>query len=187
MKKQDYTIDSKDLSFDEIKNMSNESTISISEASIIKIEKCRNYLDNILSSSDDLYYGINTGFGFLQNVKIDQTQLVTLQENLLKSHACGLGEKVPPEIVKWMLFLKIKSLSFGHSGVQRSTVERLMEMYNHNILPVIYTQGSLGASGDLAPLSHLSLPLIGLGEVYMNGEITNAAVALKKMNWLLFI
>ena len=86
------------------------------------------------------------------------------------SHACGTGPEVPNDIVKLMLFLKIQSLSYGHSGVQLETVERLIYFYNNDILPVVYTQGSLGASGDLAPLAHLSLPLIGAGEVYFEGK-----------------
>ena len=102
-----------------------------------------------------------------EEAKLKTKQLQELQVNLLQSHACGLGEEVPAEIVQLMLMLKIKSLSYGHSGVQIDTVKRLLDMYNNQVLPVIYTQGSLGASGDLAPLSHLSLPLIGLGEVVM--------------------
>jgi histidine ammonia-lyase len=148
-----------------------------------RIVKCRAYLDKKLASSDELFYGINTGFGFLQNVKIDKDQLTQLQSNLLKSHACGMGEEVPADIVKLMLMLKIKSLSYGHSGVQIDTVNRLMDMYNNNVLPVIYTQGSLGASGDLAPLSHMSLPLIGLGEVYHNGVKFPAEVVLDDLDW----
>jgi histidine ammonia-lyase len=148
----------------------NSDQILVSISASEKINKCRQYLDNKMSASDDLYYGINTGFGYLQNVKIDSEQLETLQENLIKSHACGMGDEVPSSIVKLMLALKIKSLCYGHSGVQLNTVMRLVEMFNKNILPVIYTQGSLGASGDLAPLSHLCLPLIGLGEVYFNGK-----------------
>jgi histidine ammonia-lyase len=148
-----------------------------------RISKCREYVDRKMSCSDELFYGINTGFGFLQNVKIDKDQLEQLQSNLIQSHACGLGEEVPADIVKLMLMLKIKSLSYGHSGVHVHTVERLMDMYNNEVLPVIYTQGSLGASGDLAPLSHLSLPLVGLGEVYHGGVKMPAAGALKKLGW----
>ena len=157
--------------------------IMVSAEAIERINKCREYLDNKLSGSDELFYGINTGFGFLQNVKIDKTQLQELQSNLIKSHACGMGEEVPAGIVKLMIALKIKSLSYGHSGVQAETVQRLVDMYNNDVLPVIYTQGSLGASGDLAPLSHLSLPLLGLGEVYHAGKKMPAADVLKKFNW----
>ncbi len=147
------------------------------------ITSCRAYLDKKIDSGDELFYGINTGFGYLQNVKIDKNQLQELQSNLIKSHACGLGEEVPKNIVKLMMAFKIKSLSYGHSGVQLATVSRLMDMYNNDVLPVIYTQGSLGASGDLAPLSHLSLPLIGLGEVYHDNKKMPAATALKIFGW----
>lgn len=147
------------------------------------IDNCRSYLDKKLDKGDELFYGINTGFGYLQNVKIDNTQLEELQSNLIKSHACGMGDEVPQDIVKLMIVLKIKSLSYGHSGVQYKTVRRLAEMYNNDVLPVIYTQGSLGASGDLAPLSHLSLPLIGLGEVYHKGKKIAAGNVLKKFSW----
>jgi len=157
--------------------------ISISEEAKEKIKHCRNFLDQTLSQSDAIYYGINTGFGFLQNVPIDKTQIEQLQYNLLMSHACGLGEEVPKGIVRLMLLLKIKSLSYGHSGVQLQTVNRLVDMYNQDVLPVIYTQGSLGASGDLAPLSHLSLPLIGLGEVMYKGEKMSTAKAFEQLGW----
>ncbi len=163
--------------------MENNQPIEITSSAQESIVKCRDYLDKKMAGSNELFYGINTGFGFLQNVQIDKDQLSTLQDNLLKSHACGLGEEVPAEIVRLMMVLKIKSLSYGHSGVQLETVQRLVEMYNHDVLPIIYTQGSLGASGDLAPLSHLSLPLIGLGEVYLKGKKMSAADALKQLGW----
>ena len=136
-----------------------------------------------MQDTGQLFYGINTGFGFLQNVRIDNDQIEVLQSNLLQSHACGLGEEVPAPIVKLMLMLKIKSLSYGHSGVQVDTVKRLTDMYNANVLPVIFTQGSLGASGDLAPLSHLCLPLVGLGEVNYKGKKWKAAQLWQKLGW----
>ena len=148
-----------------------------------KILRCREYLNKKLSNSDELFYGINTGFGFFQDVKISKAQLEELQSNLLKSHACGVGEEVPKDVVKLMMMLKIKSLSYGYSGVGIEIVKRLTDMYNNDVLPVIYTQGSLGASGDLAPLSHLSLPLIGLGEVYYKGIKYEAQEMLKKFDW----
>ena len=148
-----------------------------------KILRCRKYLNKKLSNSDELFYGINTGFGFFQDVKISKAQLEELQSNLLKSHACGVGEEVPKDVVKLMMMLKIKSLSYGYSGVGIEIVKRLTDMYNNDVLPVIYTQGSLGASGDLAPLSHLSLPLIGLGEVYYKGIKYEAQEMLKKFDW----
>ncbi|WP_333876943.1 histidine ammonia-lyase [Flavobacterium sp.] len=158
-------------------------TIALSEEAKINIQQCRDYLDQKMASNETPIYGINTGFGSLCNVKISNENLSQLQENLVKSHACGTGEEVPQDIVKLMLLLKIQSLSYGHSGVQLLTVERLVDFYNHDILPVVYTQGSLGASGDLAPLAHLSLPLLGEGEVYYDGFRQPAKKVLEKMGW----
>lgn len=157
--------------------------LALSLEAIKKIEACRKFLDHKVQNSDQLFYGINTGFGYLQNVAISNGQITELQYNLLMSHACGIGDEVPDEIVKWMLFLKIQSLAQGYSGVQLSTVQRLIDFYNNDIIPVIYTQGSLGASGDLSPLAHLSLPLIGLGEVKYNGKKYSGTEILEKFNW----
>ncbi len=158
--------------------------LSLSEATIRKIVHCREYLDRKISKDESaLYYGVNTGFGYLQQVGINKQEIRKLQFNLLQSHACGVGEKVPLELVKLMLLTKIYALAQGHSGVQLITVQRLIDFYNHDILPVVYTQGSLGASGDLAPLSHLSLPLIGLGEVNYKGKVYPSESILKKMGW----
>ena len=177
-------LDKTPLHFQQIKNLlAFGQLVSITFDAHHRITECRDYLDKKLSSGNQLFYGINTGFGYLQNVQIDAAQLSQLQSNLIQSHACGMGEEVPTDIIKLMIMLKIKSLSYGHSGVQIDTVKRLMEMYNHDVLPVIYTQGSLGASGDLAPLSHLSLPLIGMGEVWHEGKKIPAAAAMKKMEW----
>ncbi|KEO73595.1 histidine ammonia-lyase [Anditalea andensis] len=158
--------------------------LELSPKAILNISKCREYLDvKMVENEEALYYGINTGFGYLQNVRIEKDQISELQYNLLKSHACGVGDKVPKEVVKLMLLTKIQSLSYGNSGVQLETVKRLVDFYNHDILPVVYQQGSLGASGDLAPLSHLSLPLIGLGEVYFEGEVYKSDEILKQFGW----
>jgi histidine ammonia-lyase len=172
------------LNFEQVKGLLDfDQQVSITFQAHEQIVNCRSYLDKKLAASDTLYYGINTGFGFLQDVKINSSQIEQLQYNLLKSHACGMGEEVPREIVKLMLMLKIKSLSYGYSGVQIETVKRLMDMFNNNVLPIIYTQGSLGASGDLAPLSHLSLPLIGLGEVNYEGKKQKTEDVWKKLGW----
>ncbi len=177
-------LDRKWLNFQQVKNLLDfDQLVSITFDAHEKILHCRSYLDKKLEAEDELYYGINTGFGFLQNVRINRDQVEQLQSNLLKSHACGLGELVPIPIVKLMLMLKIKSLSYGNSGIHIETVKRLMDMYNQGVLPVIYTQGSLGASGDLSPLSHLSLPLIGLGKVWNNGEIRPSADVLDELKW----
>lgn len=181
---QSFLIDESHTGFEDIKKLAGNSiSLALTTAAVKKIADCRRYLDDKMNSGNNLFYGINTGFGYLQNVKIDDHQLEELQSNLLKSHACGMGEEVPATIVKMMLALKIKSLSYGHSGVQVATVQRLVDMYNNDVLPVIYTQGSLGASGDLAPLSHLSLPLIGLGEVNYAGKKMKAADVWKQMGW----
>lgn len=178
------SLDKSHTGFEQVKGLlAKKMHISLPSGALEQIAACRKYLDDKMDNSDALFYGINTGFGFLQNVQIDKTQLKELQSNLIKSHACGMGEEVPADIVKLMMALKIKSLSYGHSGVQTATVERLMDMYNNDVLPVIYTQGSLGASGDLAPLSHLSLPLLGLGEVNHTEKKMPAAEVLKKFNW----
>ena len=179
-----YFIDSKIVDFHRLHELIfSEKKLKLSNEAIGKIENCRNYLDQKIKSDSFPIYGINTGFGSLCNVKIDKNNLQQLQENLVMSHACGTGSEVPLHIVKLMLFLKIQSLSYGHSGVQLKTVERLIEFYNNNIMPVIYTQGSLGASGDLAPLAHLSLPLIGKGEVYYNNERISGEELLKIFSW----
>ena len=163
--------------------LENSQQISLTPEVLNRISHCRDYLDKKLENTNDLYYGINTGFGFLQNVRISKKDLEELQINLLQSHACGLGEEVPADIIRLMLVLKIKSLGYGFSGISCHTVQRLVDMYNRDILPVVYTQGSLGTSGDLAPLSHLSLPLCGLGEVYFKGEKVPAAEVLREMDW----
>ncbi len=178
------TINTNWLSFEEVKQfIQTEQAVAIAAESEQLIIKCRHFLDEKMEANDAAYYGINTGFGFLQNVQIDKDQIEQLQYNLLMSHACGLGDEVPQPIVRLMLMLKIKSLSYGHSGVQLATVNGLVNMCNENMLPIVYTQGSLGASGDLAPLSHLSLPLIGLGEVHYKGATHKAADLLPQLNW----
>lgn len=147
-----------------------DATVELSEASKKSIVDCRNYLDQKLKSNKGPIYGINTGFGSLCNVIVPDRDLEQLQENLVKSHACGTGEEVPQDVVKLMLYLKIQSLSYGKSGVQLETVLQLCDLINHKIYPVVYQQGSLGASGDLAPLAHLCLPILGLGKVNFKGS-----------------
>lgn len=157
--------------------------LELSEEATALIVKCRTYLDRKMAESDAPIYGINTGFGALHNIKIEGNEMGLLQKNLVMSHACGMGDEVPQPIVKLMLLLKAQSLSYGNSGVQLATVQRLVDFYNNDVLPVVYEQGSLGASGDLAPLAHLCLPLLGLGEVYYKGQRRNSADVLKEFNW----
>ncbi|TKC01971.1 histidine ammonia-lyase [Pedobacter cryotolerans] len=180
----DYQIGSGQLSLSVIKQIiAEKKQLSLSPLAIERIKKCRKYLDDKLSENEDPIYGINTGFGYLQHVKVESENLAQLQHNLLLSHACGTGQEVPKEIVKLMILLKIQSLSYGHSAIALTTVERLIDFYNLDILPVIYTQGSLGASGDLAPLAHLALPLIGEGEVWYENQKISSAELYKKLNW----
>lgn len=144
--------------------------LALSEGAKARIEACRKYLDEKIERSTEPIYGITTGFGSLCNISIGHEQLEELQRNLVMSHSCCTGPEVPGHIVRLMLLLKVQSLSYGNSGVQLETVQRLIDMYNLGITPVVFEQGSLGASGDLAPLAQLSLPLIGLGEVHYRGE-----------------
>ena len=152
--------------------------IDLGETARKAIIDCRTYLDEKIESSDRLYYGINTGFGSLCDTAISKDDLTTLQRNLVISHACGTGETIKNELVKCMLLLKIIGLAKGHSGIRLETIERLIFFFNEDILPIIYEQGSLGASGDLAPLAHLSLPLIGEGSVWFKNEIHPSKVVL---------
>ena len=172
------------LSIDDVKRIiSDNYKLTLSEEAIRRIKLCRDYLDKKIAESTEPIYGITTGFGSLCNISVEKDDLSKLQKNLVMSHACGTGEKVPQEIVKIILLLKIQSLSYGFSGVQTITIQRLIEFFNEDILPVIYTQGSLGASGDLAPLAHLSLPLLGLGEVYFEGKIVPTSEIMTLKNW----
>ncbi len=179
-----HYISSTRLSLERMKEiLDNKEKIALSHESTDAVIKCRKYLDRKMEDIDRPLYGITTGFGSLYNVTIPQEDLSQLQHNLVMSHACGSGETVRPEIVKLMLFLKAQSLAYGHSGAQLITVQRLIDMFNHDVLPVVYQQGSLGASGDLAPLAHLSLPLIGLGEVLYKGKVRPSAEVWKELGW----
>lgn len=161
----------------------NHEKLALSDDARSRIIRCREYLDNKIAQTQTPVYGVTTGFGSLCNVSVGKDELSRLQINLMMSHACGTGDRVPNEIVKMMLLLKIQSLSYGFSGCKLDTVERLIDFFNNDIYPVVYMQGSLGASGDLVPLAHLSLPLVGLGEVEMNGEVISGAEMLQRMQW----
>jgi len=179
-----FHISSKYNRLDEVKILLNESCkIVITDDAKERIRKSREYLINKIETCTEPIYGITTGFGSLCNVTINNGQLSQLQTNLVMSHACGLGEEVPQEIVRLMLALKIKSLSYGYSGVKPETVQRLADMFNNNVCPVVFKQGSLGASGDLAPLANMSLPLLGMGEVNYNGKRVPASEVNKIFGW----
>lgn len=157
--------------------------LELSDDARKRIVRCREYLDNKIAGNSTPVYGVNTGFGSLCNVSIGQDQLNQLQINLMMSHACGTGDRVPNEIVKIMMLLKIQSLSYGYSGCKLDTVERLIDFFNNDIYPIVYMQGSLGASGDLVPLAHMSLPLVGLGEVEYEGKVLTGAEILQEKGW----
>ncbi|MFO7744628.1 MAG: histidine ammonia-lyase [Psychroflexus sp.] len=179
-----HYIDSTVLGFSQIQTLIDDNyKLALSEEATCKINKSRAYLDQKQKESKNPIYGVNTGFGSLCNIKIDEDKLTFLQENLVMSHACGTGDRVEESVVKLMLLLKIQSLSYGYSGVSIELVERLIDFYNRGIFPVIYELGSLGASGDLAPLAHLALPLIGKGEVLIDQKVEKSSVLKEKFGW----
>lgn len=161
----------------------NDVSLDLSNTAKQRIVHAAQYLAEKILNSPQPVYGVNTGFGSLYNTNIPADQLGQLQENLVQSHACGMGSEVPDEIVRLMLFLKIQSLCYGHSGVNLTTVERLVALFNEHIYPIVYEMGSLGASGDLAPLAHLSLPLIGLGSVKKEARTISGSELLNEMGW----
>lgn len=158
--------------------------IELSEDARQRIIRCRKYLDEKIERDSEPIYGVTTGFGSLCKVSIGADQLSELQVNLIMSHACGVGERVPNDIVKIMILLKIQNMSYGYSGCKLDTVERMIDFFNNDVYPIVYMQGSLGASGDLVPLAHLCLPMLGMGEVEYQGQRMTGADLLKKMNWL---
>jgi histidine ammonia-lyase len=163
--------------------ITNHYTLGLSEDAKNRINRCRQYLDDKVKEIDRPIYGVTTGFGSLCDVSVGADELSQLQQNLVMSHACGCGDRVDNRIVKLMLLLKIQSLSYGNSGVQLKTVERLIDFFNNDILPLVYQQGSLGASGDLAPLANMCLPLLGLGNVEYKGKILPAQQVLDEFGY----
>lgn len=179
-----HYISPREVSFEAIRLIFEQNQkLALSDEACERIRKSRKYLDQKIAESHEPLYGITTGFGSLHKKQISNSQLSQLQENLLLSHATGVGEELKPDLVRMMLFLKAHALAYGNSGVQLKTVQRIVDMFNEDMLPVVYDRGSLGASGDLAPLAHLFLPLLGIGEVKLKGERMAAADALKKMHW----
>jgi histidine ammonia-lyase len=179
-----HYISPEQLSYELIEKLITENyKLALSDEAKNAILVCRNYLDKKMEQQTEPIYGITTGFGALHNISISKDELSKLQSNLVKSHACGTGQIVDNSIVKLMLLLKAQALSLGYSGVQLETVERILDFYNNDILPIVYEQGSLGASGDLSPLAHLFLPLIGFGEVSYQGKKYSGSEILEKFNW----
>ena len=179
-----HYISKEHLSLERVKEIIDKKmTLELSPEAAQAVVKCREYLDRKMDDIGRPVYGVTTGFGSLYNVTIPKEDLSQLQHNLVMSHACGTGDTVRPEIVKLMLLLKVQNMSYGHSGAQLCTVQRLIDMFNHDVLPIVYQQGSLGASGDLAPLAHLCLPIIGMGEVLYEGQRRASADVWKELGW----
>ena len=179
-----YHVGSGELTFGIIERIINENLkLELAPEAQKRIRKCRDYLDRKIAASTEPLYGITTGFGSLCSKSISPDELSTLQENLVKSHACSVGEEIRPVIVKLMLLLKAHALSLGHSGVQVITVQRILDFFNNDVMPIVYDRGSLGASGDLAPLANLFLPLIGVGDVYYKGKKREAISVLDEFGW----
>ena len=179
-----YYVGSGELTFSIIERIINENLkLELAPEAEQRIRKCRDYLDRKIAASTEPLYGITTGFGSLCSKNISSDELNTLQENLVKSHACSVGEELRPVIIKLMLLLKAHALSLGHSGVQVITVQRILDFFNNDVMPIVYDRGSLGASGDLAPLANLFLPLIGVGDVYYKGKKREAISVLDEFGW----
>ncbi|MDD7530572.1 MAG: histidine ammonia-lyase [Prevotellaceae bacterium] len=179
-----HQISAEHLSIDRVKEIVyNGYKIELSDDARQRIVRCREYLDRKIKESDVPIYGVTTGFGSLCKISIDEDQLAQLQINLMMSHACGVGDRVRNDIVKMMVLLKIQSLSYGFSGIKLDTVERLVDFFNNDVYPVVYQQGSVGASGDLVPLAHLCLPLVGMGHVEYQGEVMTGEELNKRMGW----
>lgn len=179
-----YYVGSGNLTFDIIENVINKNLkLELAPEAKERIQKCRDYLDKKIESQKSPLYGITTGFGSLCNINISPDELSRLQENLVKSHACSVGEEISPVVVKLMMLLKAHALSLGYSGVQVITVQRIIDFFNNDIIPIVCDRGSLGASGDLAPLANLFLPLIGAGDVYYQGKKREAMSVLDEFGW----
>lgn len=179
-----YFVGSGELDFEIIEKIINRNLkLELAPEAKDRIQKCRDYLDRKIDSQKTPMYGITTGFGSLCNKNISPDELTRLQENLVKSHACSVGEEISPVIVKLMMLLKAHALSLGYSGVQVITVQRIIDFFNNDIIPIVCDRGSLGASGDLAPLANLFLPLIGAGDVYYQGKKREAISVLDEFGW----
>lgn len=162
----------------------NKATIALSDEAKARIEKCRNYLNNKMETQKEPIYGVTTGFGSLCNISISKEELSQLQKNLVMSHACGVGDEVPQDVVKLMILLKVQNFCFGYSGVQLQTAQRLVDCFNNDVLPIVYQQGSLGASGDLCPLANLMLPsILGMGDVYYKGRRCDVKEVYAELGW----
>ena len=180
MKKNKLIIDGKSLTLEKIEFFLNDNPdIEISKEAVKKINKSRVLVEKWVDEGE-VVYGVTTGFGEFSNVNVSKKDLRTLQENLILSHAVGCGENLPPKIVKIMMLLRVNALARGYSGIKLSTLQLLIKMMKHNIVPVVPSQGSVGSSGDLVPLAHLVIPMIGKGKVQIIKDINDDNAALTK-------
>ncbi len=180
-----HYISSERLTLERVKEIIDKKmTLALSETAIVRIQKCRAYLDKKMETQKEPIYGVTTGFGSLCNISISKEELSQLQKNLVMSHACGVGDEVPQEVVRLMLLLKVQNFCFGYSGVQLQTAQRLVDCFNNDVHPVVYQQGSLGASGDLCPLANLMLPaILGMGDVYYKGRRCDVKEVYAELGW----
>lgn len=183
MKSNTHLISPEPLTFEIIEDiLVKDKRLELSAMSVELIVKSKAYLDRKIAETTEPLYGITTGFGALCDRVISRSELSKLQENLVVSHACNVGPEVPHDVVRLMLLLKAHALARGNSAVQLNTVQMIVDLFNHHIVPVVCEQGSLGASGDLAPLAMLFLPLLGKGKVYFKGRKRDAAEVLEAIN-----
>ncbi|MCZ6835062.1 MAG: aromatic amino acid lyase, partial [Planctomycetota bacterium] len=154
-------------------------SVQIADSAILRIEQARAHVDR-LASSDQPYYGLNTGFGSLSQVRIEPDNVREVQKNIIRSHAAGVGDPLPVEVVRGMLLILAASLCRGHSGVRTELVHRIVDLLNKGVTPIVPSRGSVGASGDLAPLAHAALVLLGEGDAMYQDESMSGGKALKK-------
>ena len=175
-----YVIGEKRLTISDVVDVARRGYhVELSETAWKKVQKSRDLVEKYVKE-ERVSYGITTGFGKFSDVVVSQDQTADLQKNLIISHSCGVGNPLPEEVVRGIMFLRVANLSIGNSGIRRVTLEKLMELLNKGVHPVVPEKGSLGASGDLAPLSHIVLVILGLGEAYYEGERLTGKEALAK-------
>lgn len=174
------TVTGDNLTIEEVVKVArNNEKVQLSKDSISRINKARDMVERLMQE-DRVVYGVTTGFGKFSNVKISSSQALQLQENLVKSHSAGVGKPLPIEVVKAMMLLRANALAKGFSGIRLQTLQLLVDMLNENIVPWVPEQGSVGASGDLIPLAHMVLVMLGKGKAYVDGELVDSQQALNK-------
>lgn len=181
MKQKKLKIDGNSLTLEKIENfIDNNLQIELTKSAETKIKKARKLIDDWVDN-DKIIYGVTTGFGEFANVKISKSELEKLQRNLIISHSTGVGELLPPFIIRTMMLLRVNALAKGHSGIHLETLKLLIQLINNNVIPAIPSQGSVGSSGDLAPLAHLVLALLGKGKVQIFKTVDSTTEKFNKL------